>query len=161
MIRYSKILCVMAVALYCFLVVMGNSMDYSANFPGVARTLMVTDKFPDSNIGYRAISNPLLHHLAFLLIIGLEALTAALCILGAWILFKARHADSKKFNQSKRWAIAGLTCGFLTWQVLFFSVAGEWFGAWMSVTLRGSLTSAFQIYMTLLGVLIYLSMNDE
>lgn len=81
MIRYSKILCVMAVALFCFLVAMGNSIDYSANFPGVARTLMVTDKFPDSNIGYRAITNPLLHHLVFLIVIALEALTAVLCML--------------------------------------------------------------------------------
>lgn len=90
----------MAVALFCFLVVMGNSIDYSANFPGVARTLMVTDKFPDSNIGYRAITNPLLHHLVFLIVIALEALMAALCILGAWILFKARHASQRRLSIS-------------------------------------------------------------
>jgi len=32
------------------------------------------------------------------------------------------------FNCSKSIAIAGLTLGFLVWQVGFMSIGGEWFG---------------------------------
>jgi predicted small integral membrane protein len=38
--------------------------------------------------------------------------------------------------------IAGLTVGFLTWQVGFMSVGGEWFGMGMSETWNG-VTDAF------------------
>lgn len=161
MLRYSKILCVSAMALYCSLVAFGNISDYYANFPAVAHTLSMQELFADSTIGYRALTNPLLHHLAFMLAIGAESATAILCMLGAWRLFKARKASAQVFNQAKNCAIAGLTCGFLTWQVLFMSVGGEWFGLWMSASLRGSITVAFQIFMTILGVLIYLVMKDE
>lgn len=160
MIRISKIICVAAIALYCVLAAFGNISDYFANFPGVERALMMKELLPGSTIGYRAITNHLLHHVAFIFIISFESLTAVLCVYGAFRLFKARHASTPVFNQSKNWAIAGLTCGFVTWQVLFMSVAGEWFGLWMS-SLQGALTTAFQIYMTILVVLVYLIIKDE
>lgn len=161
MLRHSKILCVSAIALYCSLVAFGNISDYYANFPAVVRALSMQELFADSTIGYRAVTNPFVHHLAFILVIGAESVTAILCILGAWRLFRARKASAPVFNQAKNCAIAGLSCGFLTWQVLFMSVGGEWFGLWMSVSLRGAITAAFQIFMTILGVLIYLAINDE
>lgn len=161
MLRISKIICVAAVAFYCFLVALGNISDGYANFSALKQTLMMQDLFPDSVIHYRAINNPIMHQLAFILIIGFETLTALLCALGAWKLFRVRQASAQVFNQAKNWAIAGLTCGFFTWQVLFMSIAGEWFGIWMSSSLRGAVTVAFQVFMMILGVLIYLAINDE
>jgi predicted small integral membrane protein len=161
MIRTSKILCILAIAFYCFLDVFGNVSDYSVNFAAVERTLMMTDIFPDSLIGYRAITNPILHHVMYLVIIGLELLTTIICGVGAWKLFKVRHANAVVFNGAKNWAVAGLTLGFLTWQVIFMSVAGEWFGIWMSSSLRGAITTAFQIFITFLILLVYLIIKDE
>lgn len=161
MLRISKILCIAAVAFYCFLDVFGNITDYYANFPAVQSTLMMKDIFPNSTIGYRAISNPVIHHLGFAGIIFFEALSFVLCALGALKLFRVRNAAAQVFNQSKNWAIAGLTCGFLTWQVLFMSIAGEWFGIWMSSSLSGAISTAFRVFMMMLGVLIYLVMKDE
>ncbi|WP_028381166.1 DUF2165 family protein [Legionella cherrii] len=161
MIRTSKIICVVAIAFYCFLVVLGNVTDYKNNYVLVERTLMMNDLFADSQIGYRAISNPTVHRAAYLIIMGLETLTMVLCAVGAWKLFKVRHASALIFNNTKRWAIGGLTSGFLTWQVTFMSIAGEWFGVWMSSSLRGSLTIAFQIFITFLALLIFLIIKDE
>ncbi|CAM3102589.1 transmembrane protein [Legionella steigerwaltii] len=161
MIRISKILCVLAIAFYCFLVVLGNVTDYKTNYTLVERTLMMNDLIADSAIGYRAISNPILHQIAYLIIIGLEMLTTVLCVVGAWKLFKVRHASALIFNSTKSWAVAGLTLGFLTWQVTFMSIAGEWFGIWMSSSLRGALIPAFHIFITFLVLLIYLIIKDE
>ena len=89
-IRLSKILCVLAVSFYCLLTVFGNATDYFTNFPAVERALTMKDIFPNANITYRAITNSLLHHTAYITIIGLEVLTTLLCAFGAWKLFRAR-----------------------------------------------------------------------
>lgn len=160
-IRLSKILLVAAVAFYCTLVAFGNITDYWSNFPAVERALMMKEIFPSSTISYRAISSPILIHLAFIVIITMETLTALLCVLGAWNLFKARKKDAVVFNQAKNGAIIGLTLGFLTWQVLFMSIGGEWFGLWMSSLLNGAISTAFHIFMVMISVLIYVVIKDE
>ncbi|WP_165679542.1 DUF2165 family protein, partial [Metapseudomonas otitidis] len=64
------------------------------------------------------------------------------------------------FRAAKGWAVAGLTLGFLTWQVGFMSVGGEWFGMWMSKQWNG-VPDAFRFFITLLVVLIYLSLPED
>lgn len=160
-IRLSKIFLIIAIFLFCALTAFGNLSDYYTNFPLVERALMMKDIFPNSSIGYRAITNPMLHHVAYIIIISLEALSAILCAIGALKLFSARNQSAAIFNQSKNWAIAGLTVGFLTWQVLFLCIGGEWFGIWMSPLLRNAIPAAFQIFITILLVLIYVVIKDE
>ncbi|CEG58205.1 DUF2165 family protein [Legionella fallonii] len=160
-IRFSKIVLIAAIFFYCALTAFGNIFDYYTNFPLVERALMMKDVFPNSTIVYRAVTNPVLHHIAYIIIISMECLTAFLCAVGAWKLFKVRKEGAVVFNQSKRWAVAGLTVGFLTWQVLFMSIGGEWFDIWMSQILRGALGAAFQIFITILAVLIYVVIKDE
>ena len=160
-IRMSKILCIAAVSLYCVLVAFGNITDYYTNFSAVEHTLMMKDVFPNSTISYRAINNPMLHHAAYITVITFETLTALICALGAWKLFRVRTSSAVLFNLNKKWAIVGLTLGFLTWQVMFMSVGGEWFGLWMSSILKGTITASFQIFMTILVVLIYVVAKDE
>lgn len=159
--RLSKIFCIAAVSFYCLLTAFGNATDYFTNLPMVERALMMKDVFPNSMITYRAITNPIMHHVAYIIIISLETLTALLCALGAWKLFRARHESASIFNQTKFWAVSGLTLGFLTWYVLFMSVGGEWYGMWMSPVLNGALTTAFHIFISILVVLIYVVAKDE
>ena len=160
-IRCSKIFFIAAIFFFCALTAFGNVSDYYTNFPLVERALMMKDVFPNSAISYRAITNPMFHHVAYIIIISLETLTAVLCAIGALKLFKVRNESAVVFNQSKNWAIAGLTVGFFTWQVLFMSIGGEWFGIWMSPLLRNALPTAFQIFITILAVLIYVVIKDE
>ena len=54
--------------------------------------------------------------------------------------------------------IAGLTFGFLLYEVGFVAVAGEWFGMWQSYD---AVPSAFRILMTMLGALIFISLRDD
>lgn len=160
-IRLSKIMCIAAVSFYCLLAAFSNITDYYTSFPLVERVLMMKDVFPNSTISYRAVTNPIVHHTIYIIIISLEVLTALLCAFGVWKLFKVRKASAIIFNQNKNWAVAGLTLGFLTWQVIFMSIGCEWFGIWMSSMLRGVITAAFQIFITILVILIYVTIKDE
>lgn len=74
-------------------------------------------------------------------------------------LLRGLKLPAASFNRAKTFAIAGLTLGFLTWQVAFMSVGGEWFGMWMSKQWNG-VPDAFRFFVTILLVLIYLVPRD-
>ena len=75
--------------------------------------------------------------------------TAILCWIGVYLL-RAIRAGSADFRRAKRLAIYGLTLGFLTWQVGFMTIGGEWFGMWMSQPWNG-VENAFRFFITLLA----------
>lgn len=157
--RLSKITLVAAVALYASLVAFGNITDYGSNFAFVQHVLSMDSVFPGATTTYRAIPEPVLHHVAYVLIIAAEVVTAVVCWIGAGRMFASRKAEARVFNRSKAWAIAGLTFGFLVWQVGFMTIGGEWFGMWMSTTWNG-LQSAFRVFITIVAVLIFVTQRD-
>lgn len=158
--RLSKTAMVAAMAFFATLVAFGNITDYGTNFAFVEHVLMMDTIFPDATIAYRAIDNPALHHAGYILIIAAETATAILCWIGTFKMLTQANAPAREFNRSKDWAIAGLTLGFLVWQVGFISIGGEWFGMWMSEKWNG-VPSAFRFLMIVLGVLIYVAMPDS
>jgi predicted small integral membrane protein len=158
-IRYSKILFVAAIALFASLVAFGNITDYGSNFAFVHHVLLMDTIFPDATIKYRAIDSVPLHHAAYVFIIAMEALTAVLCWIGAARMLGNVGAPGRQFDRSKNVAIAGLTLGFLVWQVGFMSIGGEWFGMWMSQKWNG-VPDAFRFFATIGLVLIYLVQRD-
>ena len=158
-IRSAKIVLVAAVALHATLVAFGNITDYGINFEFVKHVLSMDTIFKSSTIGYRAMTNPVVHHAAYILIIAAETLTAVLCWTGCWRLLKRLRADATAFNSAKPFAIGGLVLGLLIWQVGFITIAGEWFGMWMSQTWNG-VASASRLVMILLGTLIFLALPD-
>ena len=158
-IRLSKSLMVMAIAFFATLVAFGNITDYDSNFAFVQHVFSMDTVFPDASIRYRAIESEWLHHAGYIFIICIEALTAILCWIGGIKLLANRNASATVFNKCKSVAIGGLTLGFLTWQVGFMSVGGEWFGMWMSEYWNG-VPSAFRFFMTMIAVLIYVVLPD-
>lgn len=160
-IRISKILLVAAIAFYALLTAFTNITDYLSNFSAVQQVFMMEKVFPHTTITYRAIDNPVIHHFGYLVIILMELLTAILCWLGVWKLGRALKQPALIFNEAKNMAIAGLTVGFLTWQVVFMSIGGEWFGMWMSPQFNEAINTAFRIFITILAVMIYLIHKDD
>jgi predicted small integral membrane protein len=158
-IRAAKIAFVAGFALHASLVVFGNVTDYGTNFEFVRHVLSMDTVFPTATIAYRAIVNPVLHHAAYLIIIVTEAVVAALCWLGAYRLVRAVRSEARAFNRAKPVAVAGLTLGILLWQIGFITIAGEWFGMWMSHQWNG-VPDAFRIVMILYAGLILLAMPD-
>lgn len=160
-IRISKALAVLAAALFATIVTINNITDYRTNFIFVQHVFMMDTTYPDNNIMYRAITAPALHHIGYLFIIALEMGTAILCWIGGVHLLRAIRAGSADFRRAKRLAIYGLTLGFLTWQVGFMTIGGEWFGMWMSQPWNG-VENAFRFFITLLGILVYITLpNDD
>jgi len=159
-VRLSKIAFVAAIAFFATLVAIGNIFHPSINFPFVEHVFMMDTIFPDAPVGYRAINSPLIHWLGYAVIVLFETLTAILCWMGAYNMLQSRQASGKEFQRSKQMAIAGLAVGFLVWEVAFMSVGGEWFSMWMSQQWNG-IDSAFRFFITILGVLIYVTMPDE
>jgi predicted small integral membrane protein len=159
-IRAAKVALVAAVALFASLVTFGNLTDYNTNFLFVQHVLSMDTIFEFSTIKYRAITDPTLQHAAYAAIITAEGATAVLCWIGAVALARVLRADAAVFNRSKAWAIAGLTLGFLLWQVGFMSIGGEWFGMWQSQQWNG-VPSAFRFLTTIIAVLIFVALPDQ
>ena len=157
-IRLSKTAMVAAIALFANLVAFGNITDYGTNLAFVQHVFSMDTVFPTTTIKYRAIDNPTLQNAGYVLIIAAETLTAILCWFGAVRLFLA-SGDAAAFNRAKGIAVAGLTLGFLVWQVGFMSIGGEWFGMWLSQKWNG-VPDAFRFFVTILMVLIYLVVPD-
>jgi len=61
---------------------------------------------------------------------------------------------------AKAATVAGLTLGFLLWQVGFMSIGGERFGMWQSQQWNG-VPSAFRFLITIMAVLIFVAMPDQ
>jgi predicted small integral membrane protein len=158
-IRLSKTAMVAAIAFFATLTAFGNITDYDTNWAFVQHVLSMDTIDPTATIGYRAIHNHMLETAGYLTIITAETLTAILCWIGAARLHAA-SADAAAFNRAKGFAVAGLTLGFLLWQVGFMSIGGEWFGMWMSAKWNG-VPDAFRFVVTILMVLIYLVLPDR
>jgi predicted small integral membrane protein len=158
-IRLSKTALVAAIAFFATLVAFGNITDYDTNWAFVQHVFSMDTIYPTAAIKYRAIDNPMLETAGYLAIIVAETLIAILCWIGA-VRLLAASADAAAFNRAKGFAVAGLTLGFLLWQVGFMSVGGEWFGMWMSAKWNG-VPDAFRFFVTVLTVLIYLVLPDR
>ena len=157
--RLSKLVMVLAFALYASLVAFGNLTDYNSNFTFVAHVLTMDTTFPGNQGLWRAIHAPAIHHTVYGLIIGAEIVIAALCWCGGFRLYK-NIKDPAAFNRAKGLAILGLTLGFLLWFTGFMTIGGEWFLMWQSEVANGQ-QAAFRLVMVIAVILIYLVQADE
>ena len=160
LVRAAKVLLVLLIGLFSLLVGADNIVDYGTNYAFVQHVMSMDTVFPNSTLTWRAITSPALHHAAYALIIAAEAVTAVLCWIGAVQLVRRLRADARTFNRAKSFAAAGLTLGFLLWQVGFVSIGGEWFGMWQSQQWNG-VPSAFRFLMTIIAVLIFVVLPDQ
>ncbi len=158
--RYAKILMVLSLAAFAFMVTFNNVTDYGSNFAFVRHVLSMDTTFPDNAALYRAVTNPALWHLGYWIIIAGEGLTFVLLLTGAIAMYRARNRAADAFDASKTWAVVGATAGFLVWFFGFMVVGGEWFLMWQSEIWNGQ-DAAFKFYMAILGVLIFVNQPER
>jgi predicted small integral membrane protein len=159
-IRAAKIICTATLALYVALVAFGNLSDYGTNFAFVTQVLDMDYLLPGSHIRWRAIPAPALHHACYILIIATELMIAAMSAFGSWAMARNLRAKSSVFHEAKRWAVAGLTLGFVLYEGGFIAVGGEWFGMWQARDFD-AVGSAFRTAAIMLATLIFVSLKDE
>ena len=160
LIRVFKIVSISAIGIMALIIVIGNVTDYYTNYYFVAHVMQMDTVYPDGNMDYRKITNPLIFHSAYILLITLEVFMTFFCIKGSWILLKAVKMDASTFNNAKNWSVAGLIIGIFIWFFGFQVVGGEWFAMWQSSTWNG-LNSADRIVTFLVLILILLQFKDE
>ena len=157
--RSAKIFLPLCLALFCLLVAFNNLTDYGTNYLFVQHVLSMDTTFPGNALMYRAVTSPLLWQIAYALIIIAEGVTGVLYLAGAIRLFQLREAPAIVFNTAKAYIVAASLLAFLVWFVGFMVVGGEWFAMWQSQTWNAQ-DAAFHFYMTVLGVLIFVSLPD-
>jgi predicted small integral membrane protein len=157
--KLSKIILVWSIAFFASLVVFNNITDYGSNYQFVQHVLKMDTTFPNNNGLWRAIDSPFIYHIAYIFIIVVEAIVAALCLLGGARLLKSIN-DSKQFNKDKGVAVIGLTLGIVLWFLGFITIGGEWFLMWQSKIWNGQ-QAAFRLVMVIGIVLLYLTATDK
>lgn len=158
--RLAKVVLCLVIAAFASVVAYDNLVDYGSNFAFVQHVLSMDTTFPGNSLMGRALHQSWMYHAGYTLIIAGEAATALLLLVGSVVLWRARHADAASFQQAKRWAIAGLTVGFIVWFFGFMVVGGEWFAMWQSTAWNGQ-EGAFRFYMAILGVLVFVNQADS
>jgi len=113
--REIKALTVAGLALFPLVVAFDNITDYQTNFVFLEHVMSMDTTFPGNSLMYRAITSPMLHHLAYALIIAFEAATGLVLAWGAIALWRARRASPAEFAAAKRWTAIGGFLGFLVW----------------------------------------------
>jgi predicted small integral membrane protein len=158
-VRLCKIVMVLGLAAFAFLVTFNNITDYNSNFEFVRHVLSMDTTFPDNAAMYRAITQPWMWHVGYWAIIAGEGLTFLLLLLGAVAMWRARLAPPADFDAAKTLTVAGATMGFLVWFGGFIVVGGEWFLMWQSQW--NGQDAAFRFYMSILGVLIFVNQPER
>jgi predicted small integral membrane protein len=158
--RIAKVVSIFSIGMMALIVVIGNLTDYYTNYQFVEHVLKMDTTFPDANIHYRSIDNPVLVHIGYIFIIAMEIMMTFCCLKGSSILFKNVKSDAITFHANKKWSIAGLIIGIIIWFFGFEVVGGEWFSMWQSSTWNG-LESADRIVTFVVLILILLQFKEE
>jgi predicted small integral membrane protein len=157
-IRFAKWLLVITSAVFISLVVFNNVTDYNSNLQYVKHVLTMDTTFPGNRGMWRRIDLETLHHIAYLLIILIEAGVALLLWLGSVRLWRSLRSASD-FNRAKGAAVLGLASAVALFFGGFLAVGGEWFLMWQSETWNAQPESAMFGTLYCL-VLIFLAQRD-
>lgn len=158
-IRLAKAFLVFLIGVFALLVGVNNVLDYESNFRFVAHVLSMDTTFPDNALKGRALTDPRLHHAAYVAIIATELAAGVLCLAGAARLYRARRAAAAAFRRAKSIAIGGLVLGFTLWFFGFMTVGAEWFLMWQSSSWNGQ-AAAFRLVAIIGIVLVFLCQED-
>ena len=156
--RLVKTVMVASFALFALLYAWDNIANYTANLQFVRHTLSMDTVFPDNPLKDRAITSPTVWALAFWAIILTEAVIGLVLAYAAVQLARNARAPAAAFNAAKQYVVLGVGLGFLLW-FTGFMVGGEWFQMGQSKDWN-TMPAAFWFYMTLLGIGIFVCMND-
>jgi predicted small integral membrane protein len=157
--RVSKSIVCLSLAIFALLVCLNNLLDYGSNYAFVQHTLSMDTVFPDNTLKYRAILDPFVWSLAYGLIIFAEFLTGLLLLIGAISLLKNIHSPLA-FNKAKIWIYLGCLTGFLLWFLGFIVVGGEWFCMWQSEKWNG-VEAAFRFVVLIMLTLLFTAMSES
>jgi predicted small integral membrane protein len=159
LIRTAKAALVFSMGLFALLASAGNLLEPDPNMQFVVHVLSMDTVFSPTHSAWRAITSPMIHQLAFWLIVAFELVVAALCLWGSARLLACLSAPPERFNAAKGPAVAGLTLGIILWFTGFIAIGGEWFLMWQSQSWNG-IDAAFRFSAILFLTLLFTVSED-
>ena len=155
--RTQKAALVGAVGFYMTLVVLGNAVDPAANLSYVQHVLAMDSVFPHSTQKWRAITNPELWRLGYVLILVYQTLVAGWLL---WATVRLARAKPAGWVVARNFASGALVTTMLLWLVPFITVGGEWFQMWQSEDWNGIQSASLNFAVHGI-VLLYLQTPNE
>lgn len=161
MLKRVKSVLIFTVALWGFIGVFGNLIDWS----GTLRSVDLATSMSTVNGGdeaWQATSNPFVIWTGAIFIALSKFATGALCTFGAIGMWRAHNIDSKAYDSAKEIALVGCCIAIIMLFGGFIVVAAGWFDLYRSATLRDPvLQTAFQ-YAGMIGLIaIFVSLTDD
>ncbi|KAB0501448.1 MULTISPECIES: DUF2165 family protein [Pseudomonas] len=160
LIRYSKVILMAYISFFGLLVMFSNFTDYATNYEYVGHVLSMDTTRENLNLSYRAITSPMLHHRIYWIIITLEVIYTAFCLLGTFHLYRNIHASPEDFHEAKKFAIIGLLVAMFVYYVGLQVIGVEWFNMDESQTWNAK-DWARHIVDFILPLLIYVAVRIE
>jgi predicted small integral membrane protein len=159
-IRLSKLLMTAGLAVWAFLVTLGNLTDYDSNWRFVRHVLAMDSIFAGSTLTWRAITDPSIQALAYWTIIAVEGMTSLAFVAATVLMARNLTADKAAFQRAKSVTAIGIALAFGLWFIGFMAVGGEWFAMWQSSQWNGQ-DAAFRITMIMLAVGVYVFLDND
>lgn len=159
LIRSCKVLLVLLLALYFAIVAFGNIADPDANLAFVGHVMSMDSLAAEASVTWRAVTLPVLHAIAYWIIILWQIAAAVLLAIGGVALWGERDSGPA-FQQAKGTAFLGLTAGVSLYLLVFLIIGGEWFAMWQSETHNAQDASFRFLAVTAFVFLILLQRDD-
>ena len=159
-IRYLKIILVLFVGLEAWLYVSANIANWDAGLAAIGYVLGQDGHEYYSVHIFPALTSPVAHAIAFLIILAGEFLVGALSFKGALDLWRTRKGTAEAFNAAKRFAIAGCAMAMVVWFGGFYVIGGALFQMWQTEIGDGSLSGAFAYAVTAGLILLFIDRPD-
>ena len=138
--RLVQLVLAAMLSLHALLIAFTNLTDYQVNFEFLRMVAGMSDTCSAQKT-WRSVSNPVLLHGMYLLIIAAEATSGVLCGLGAWRMWNNRLAPDMLFEAGKQTAVKGALTGVALWFGALLTISGEWFLMWQSKTWNATSTA--------------------
>ncbi len=156
MYRSVKILLVLAVAAWGLIGAFFNIIDWGGTTGAVGATTSMAG-IEGGSTKWQATDHPLVIMLGAAIIPSLKIISAVLCLVGAWAMWRARDAETLDFQRAKQAALAGCAVAVLLLFAGWIVIAESWFEMWRSEMWRGAaLDTAFRYagFIALIALLV-------
>lgn len=151
--RVIKIAMVAGMAFFMTIAALNNLLMSDVGLGALKVAVGMETTFKHPAVMWRAITAPWLHYLLFALIVAGQAVSGALCWVGAARMW-ARRGDGSAFEAAKGTARLGLGLVAAMYFIGWLVIANEWFGMYQSKDLN-VLPDAFRDFGAAMLILLF------
>ena len=160
MLRKTKSIMILSVALWGFIGAFHNVIDWSGTFGAIeAATSMST--IPGGPESWQATDSVLVIWVGALIIVASKLATGTLCSIGAVRMWMAQNSDLEAYKAAKEIALTGCAIAIIMLFGGFVVIAESWFELWRSESMLGPvLQSAFRYGGMITLIALFVVSND-